>query len=336
MLAAGISQAAVDPIQAAYVVLGDGARPVARVITADANCPSLDVDGKPQTMTARAAAQTLPLRPTQSKPEFSKPSAFPVLVCEAALPAGAKVASAGGHHLPVPLAEPKRIVVIGDTGCRLKASDNAYQACNDPGEYPFARVAAAAAAWKPDLVVHVGDYLYRENPCQAGNAGCAGSVWGYGWDAWNADFFTPGAALLAAAPWAADRGNHESCSRAGQGWWRFMDPRPLLPGRDCNDPSTDFIGDYTDPYAIPIGRGAQLIMLDSSNAPGGAIAPEDHRALEFRDMYAKLDGLARMAPYNITVSHHPVLGVGAHIDKATGKPKIDGGNGGRYSPAKIP
>ena len=48
-------------------------------------------------------------------------------------------------------------------------------------------------------------------------------------------------------------------------------------------------------------------------------------------MYAKMDGLARMAPYNIMVDHHPLLGVAAHIDKQTGRPKIDGGNLGLQS-----
>ncbi|MGZ3275143.1 MAG: metallophosphoesterase [Caulobacteraceae bacterium] len=327
----GAAQAAVDPIQSAFVVLGDGGRAEARVVTAEMTCPMIDIDGESRPMAVRAAAGTVPLRPTRSKPSESKPAEFPVMVCEASLPPGAKAAMVGGRRLPVPAAEPRRIVVIGDTGCRIKTADNAAQACNDPGEYPFARVAASAAAFRPDLVIHVGDYLYRENPCPVGNTGCFGSPWGSGWDAWNADFFAPGAALLAAAPWAADRGNHENCNRAGQGWWRFLDPRPLVPGRDCNDPANDKVGDYTDPYAIPLGGGAQIIMLDSSNTPGDAIPPDDYRAAQYRDMYAKMDGLARMAPYNIVVDHHPVLSATAHLDKDTGKPKIEGGNGGLQS-----
>jgi hypothetical protein len=328
---AGAAQAADDPIQSAYVLMGDGGRAEARVITSDAACPTVDADGALLPMAVRADPATVPLRPTKSASSESKPSAYPVLVCEATLPQGAKSATVGGHRLPAPVAEPKRIVVIGDTGCRIKSADKAAQACNDPGEYPFARVAASAAAFKPDLVIHVGDYLYRENPCPAGNSGCAGSVWGYGWDAWNADFFSPGAALLAAAPWAASRGNHESCNRAGQGWWRFLDPRPLLPGRDCNEEANDKIGDYTDPYAVPIGGGAQLIMVDSSNTPGDAIPPDDYRAAQYRDLYAKMDGLARLAPYNIMVDHHPVLGVAAHMDKKTGERRVDPGNGGLQS-----
>jgi hypothetical protein len=331
LLGGAAGQAAADPIQAAFVVLGDGGRAQARVVTSDTVCPSISVDGEMRAMAVRAPPGVQLLRPTRSKPEESKPSAFPVLVCEAGLPQAARVASVGGRRLPVPVAEPRRIVVIGDTGCRIKSADNAFQACNDPAEYPFAKVAASAAAWKPDLVVHVGDYLYRENPCPAGNTGCSASPWGYGWDSWDADFFAPGAALLAAAPWAAARGNHESCSRGGQAWWRILDSRPLVPGRDCNDAANDRIGDYTDPYAIPLGGGAQLILLDSSNAPGTAIPPGDDVAARYRDMYAKFDGLARMAPYSIMVDHHPLLALAAHIDKATGKPRLDPGNGGLQS-----
>ena len=68
-----------------------------------------------------------------------------------------------------------RIVVIGDTGCRLKTGEE-YQSCNDAEKYQFGRIAATAAQWKPDLVVHVGDYLYRENACPQADSGCAGQA----------------------------------------------------------------------------------------------------------------------------------------------------------------
>jgi hypothetical protein len=136
---------------AAYVVVGDGGA-IARVVTAAAICPVLRVDRHDVPMTVRFAAGTVPLRPTASLPENSKPSAFPVTVCEAMLPTGAKRAVVDSVRLPVPKREVRRIVVIGDTGCRLKAADQAYQPCNDPAQFPFARIAASAARWKPDLV----------------------------------------------------------------------------------------------------------------------------------------------------------------------------------------
>jgi hypothetical protein len=311
LMAAALPAQAQDPGSSAFVVLGEKGEGVARVITPASACPAIMIDGRAHAMKLRAGASVEPQRPTRSTPALSKPSAFPVAVCETVLPTGARRVSVEGRRLPVATPSYNRIVVIGDTGCRLKASDKAYQACNDPAQYPFARVAAAAAAWKPDLVIHVGDFLYRENPCVADKPGCSGSPWGYGWDAWQADFFDPGAALLAAAPWAIARGNHENCARAGQGWWRFLEPRPLVTGRDCNDAANDARGDADDPYAVPLGRGTQLAILDLAITPSKPIAPTDPLAAQFSDVYAKLDRLTHGARDTIVVLHHPVLGLRA-------------------------
>jgi hypothetical protein len=297
-----------DPVRAAYVVFGEGGSSIARVITTDPACPSVDVDGAGLVMAIRAVPETLPLRSTTSPPTQSKPSAFPVLVCERVLPAGAMRASVGGHPLPLPRREARRIVVIGDTGCRVQSGGEAVQACNDAAAWPFARVAAAASAMKPDLVIHVGDYHYRDNPCPDQNPYCRGSPWGYGWDAWNADFFVPARDLLAASPWVFVRGNHETCARAGQGWWRFLDPRPLVGGRDCNDASNDLRGDYSDPYAVPLSADTQLIVFDSSRAGVAPLRPDDPvYAIYSRQMLRALD-FARGSAHNFFVDHHPILG----------------------------
>lgn len=325
----------------AYVVLGENGMAIARAVTTDAQCPMISIDGSKVRMDLRAAPATEPLRPTRSAPADSKPSDFPVRTCELAIPPGTSHAKIGEFSLPLPKHEIDRIVVIGDTGCRLKKSDNAYQACNDPDGYPFAKVAAAAASWKPDLVVHVGDYEYRENKCPDNNPGCAGSPWGYGWDTWQADFFKPGAALLQAAPWALVRGNHESCSRAGQGWWRMLDSRPLQAGRDCNDPANDKVGDYSEPYAVPLGGGAQLIVFDSSNTKNSVFAPDDIREKIYSDAYRKIAQLSQRADFNIMANHHPILGVFADYD-ANGKVLLEPGNQGiqsvfgRINPLIIP
>jgi len=314
----------------AFVVLGEEGVPVARVLTSDSKCPVVRIDERDVQMEVRAVPESFSLRPTISAPADSKSSVFPLLTCEKIIPRSVKTAMIGNHLLPLPPKEIKRIVVIGDTGCRLKKSDNAFQACNDSKLYPFAQVATAAANWKPDLVVHVGDILYRENACPADNPGCSGSPWGYGWDAWQADFFGPGEVLLKAAPWVMVRGNHESCVRAGQGWWRMVDPRPLLHGRDCIDAVNDVNGDYSDPYAVPLGDQAQLIILDTSNTINGVIQPGDIRRAKFLDMYNKLDKLSRQADYNVVANHHPILGFAAGRDKE-GKIKLLQGNQGIQS-----
>ncbi|HEV7814029.1 MAG TPA: metallophosphoesterase [Janthinobacterium sp.] len=313
-----------------FVVLGEQGVPVLRVLTPASACPAVRIDGRDVAMHPRAAPQTLPLRATRSAPADSKPSDFPLLACEQTIPAHAASVTVDGRALPLPAAEVNRIVVIGDTGCRIKKSDNAAQACNDARLYPFADIAAAAAKWKPDLVVHVGDYLYRENACPEGNAGCAGSPWGYGWDAWNADFFKPARPLLLAAPWVMVRGNHESCNRAGQGWWRLLDPRPLSAGRDCIAAADDSNGDYSDPYAVPIGKHGQIIVLDTSNTPNGVIPQGNVAAAKYADLYRKLDALSQQADYNIGVNHHPILGFAAREDKQ-GKISIMPGNAGLQS-----
>ena len=211
----------------------------ARVITSDDACPALKSDKGDFAMTVRAPAN----------------GAFP-LACEAPIPADASTASIGEQTLPLPVASPNRILVLGDTGCRIKGS--ALQVCNDPVAWPFPSVAAAAAQLKPDLVLHVGDYLYREEPCPPGNAGCAGSPSGDNWPSWQADFFTPAAPLLAAAPWVILRGNHEDCARAGLGFLRLLGPDAFDPAAPCNP--------HLAPFMVSLG-GPTLAAVDDANAP---------------------------------------------------------------------
>ncbi|MEA2968860.1 MAG: hypothetical protein QOE78_2121, partial [Alphaproteobacteria bacterium] len=186
-------------LEAAYVVLGpQGA--VARAVLAQASsCPDITIDGAQQPMSVRALPD----------------ATFPVLICERTIPAGATSASLENLPLPVPRPALKSIAAFGDTGCRLKSAKTAakegdingadargkFQDCNDPTLWPFAQVAQSVADAKPDLVIHVGDYLYRESACPTGDAGCARSPYGDDWPTWKADFFAPAAPALRAAPW---------------------------------------------------------------------------------------------------------------------------------------
>ena len=168
------------------------------------------------------------------------------------MPPGAVAATLDGRVLPLVRPNPQRILVFGDTGCRLDR--NTQQDCNDPAAWPFAKIAAAAAKARPDLVVHVGDYHYRELPCPAERSGCAHSPWGYGFDAWYADFFDPAAPLFAAAPWIMVRGNHEDCARAGEGWIRFLDWLPA--STICRDLTGIFVARLGD-FGIVVVDGAR-------------------------------------------------------------------------------
>jgi hypothetical protein len=318
-------------VLSSMVLMGADGVAQARVITDLAACPAIKINGRMRVMRRRAGPERLALRPTLSDPALSKASDFPVAVCEAVLPPGARDVRVVGRRLPTPRPLVRRIVVIGDTGCRLKAADAAYQACNDPAAYPFAGVAAKAAAWRPDLVIHVGDYEYRENPCATDKADCAGSPWGYGWDAWKADFFQPAAPLLAAAPWIAVRGNHEDCARAGQGWMRFLDTRPLDAQTDCNDPAHDDAADDAPPYAVPLGEGAQVVVLDMTRAGAKPTPAADGRHAQFAADYAALDRLSRQAAYTILALHKPILGFASERGAEGDAPKLQPATAGIQS-----
>jgi hypothetical protein len=250
---------------------------IARAITTDTTCPDVRLDGGVQPMHARA---------TPAPPEF------PVLVCEVGIPASARTASIDGRALPL-LGSVRRIVVIGDTGCRIIGS--LVQACNDPTQWPFAQIASSAAAWRPELIIHVGDYIYREDPCPAGDAGCAGSPHGDNWETLRTDFFTPAAPLLRAAPWVFMRGNHEICARGGTAWFRVLSPLPL-PG-ECVD--------YTEPYQIRLDR-FDLLVLDSAIANDFQIPPDQVAAYQ-----QQFDAVRRMATRESwLLTHKPIYAFG--------------------------
>jgi hypothetical protein len=343
--------------ESAWVEIGANNQAIARVLTPYAACPSITVDGTTSPMTVRATPGTMPLRTTSTDTTLSsamtsgnsKPSVFTTTTCELNIPAGAAKAQVAGIWLPLPKATVNRVVIIGDTGCRVSIG-NVYQDCT-PGTantiWPFAAISAAAAAMQPDLVLHVGDYQYRDNPCPAGNTACAGTPWGYGSDTWQADLFTPAAPLLAAAPWVMVRGNHETCNRAGQGWYRYLDPNPYdtTGVRTCNDPANDTTptgGNYNDPWAVSFGD-TSFIVFDSANVQKAAYSPAN-----FEPYTTELGKAATLAStnanlFNIWAVHHPVLGYSAP-SSAGGNPQLgaaglqsvmNNANPNNYYPANI-
>jgi len=314
--------------ETAWVEIGANNQAIARLITPYAVCPSITVDGATSPMTVRAPAVALPLRTTSTDTTLSgamtsgnsKPSIFTSTTCEFNLPAGATMASVAGTNLPLPKPVVNRVVIIGDTGCRISIG-NVYQACSDPTQWPFSVIAAATAAMKPDLVLHVGDYEYRDNPCPPGNTACAGQPWGYGSDAWAADFFTPAAPLLAAAPWVMVRGNHEVCNRAGQGWYRYLDTNPFDSSdvKTCDNPANDNTGNFNDPWAVSFGD-TQFIAFDSSNVQKTAYNPPNFQP--FTTELAEAANLSSGNLLNIFAVHHPVLGYTAANPPTIGSPGL--------------
>jgi hypothetical protein len=268
-------------------------------------------------MRQRAAPATVPVRAAGAQAD-NKPSVFVLRSCEAPLPAGADNVQVGALTRLSPHQNPQRIVLLADTGCRMKQSEAAFQDCNDAAHWPLAALARSAAAQRPDLVIHMGDLHYRESPCPDGRSGCAGSPWGYGDDAWQADFFKPAAPLLAAAPWLFVRGNHESCTRAGVGWFRYLDARDSRPTMSCEDPANDASAEFTEPFAVPLGDDTQLIVFDSAFSSGRAYMPTDPAFVRYTAQMQQVARLATGRPHNLFLNHHPVLAFGG---SANGAPK---------------
>ncbi len=285
----------------AWVELGPEGRVSARAITEAPSCPSITVGKTTVLMTPRAA---------------SAPASFEVTSCEHPVAAGARSASIDGRELRLPEKAPNRIVVVGDTGCRIKKTD--VQNCNGKGSGPpwqFAEIAAAAAAAEPDLILHVGDYLYRESPCPAGNAGCAGTPYGDTWATWKTDFFEPAGELLDAAPWVFVRGNHEECKRSWRGWFYFLDPRPLGadPWQQANCQA------YTPPYAVPVG-GLELLVMDTSTIVNDyGETPDPQMVSQYTQEFSIVDQQAAGAGRAWFTTHRPIWALSAWLDDGTPK-----------------
>jgi hypothetical protein len=254
----------------------DGTLSVRVVVAPGAACPAVTADDVAIAAVKRGAPD----------------NNFPVEICEARAPVTTARLTVSGGAAPILPAQVKRIVVFGDTGCRLEG--RAIQDCSNPTAWPFGAIAASAAAKRPDLVIHLGDYYYRVSSCPAGRAGCAGSPHGDKWPSWKADFFDPAAPLLAAAPWVMVRGNHELCRRGGRGWFRLLDPYPAR--SECLD--------RTDPYWLSLG-GLALLIFDSADADDFLVPPD--KVAAYAAQLAPL--LATAPPHAWLLTHRPVWGL---------------------------
>lgn len=229
-----------------------------------------------------------------------------ITVCRAPLPTGIAGASVDGLRLPLlPEGTPRRIAVLGDSGCRIKeyapvppATEPTYQIqdCNDPDAFPLRKISREIAAARPDLVVDTGDFFYRESNCPEGppySWMCGGSppVNPPGspnedtWAGWEADWFAPAHALFQAAPLVLARGNHETCARGGTGFFHLLEPG-VSPPRACQLDTTagGDAASQTAALAQPtwVARLGEidLVMLDSSG--------ENDSAVQNADLFASL------------------------------------------------
>lgn len=284
-------------VQYAWVEMGPNGA-IARAISNGNKCVSIEVDGKSYPMSQRNPYAL---------------EGFPVMTCTFDIPATATSVRVGDWALPLPVKNPQKILIFGDTGCRIKGST--VQNCNGKGEgqaWSFAKVAATAAKMNPDLILHVGDYIYRESPCPEGNVGCEGSPYGDNWPTWQADFFHPVGPLLDTAPWVFTRGNHEDCKRAWLGYFLFLDPMPATADTFTNCPQ------HPDPYLVDAGS-ANVAVFDTANIPHAYTYPPDEKMV---DIYAgQLDQINAMAAKGETwtITHRPFWAASTYMDGNTEK-----------------
>jgi predicted phosphodiesterase len=287
VIGSGITQQT-EPVEKVWVQYTASGGAV-RAIADDGICPELKLNRVVSPMQIRAEPN----------------GDFNTYVCEAEISENTLAIEVNDQTFDILPTNPQRIAVVGDTGCRLKggsAPDDGFQACNNSDEWPFAVIAQQVADWKPDLIIHVGDYVYRERACPDNNAGCAGSPYnspGLRLDTWMADFFEPAQPLFAAAPIIFVRGNHEKCERAGSGYFRFLDPFPMRP---CED--------FSDPYALDFDE-LQLIIMDASESEDTDPSP-DIVIEHFRNNFEQVNQLATGNTW--LLSHQPIWAVQPNSD----------------------
>lgn len=214
--------------------------------------------------------------------------------------------------LPLAKSSPKHIQVFGDTGCKgIKPGKPGGCAVGSPAQ-PFKALADKGAEQSPDVIFHMGDYNYRgtsgdvyftqkdakgqlaqvkqwpydagDGVSQAAHCGQAPGTPFYSqsalnasrpdiWENWRDDLFLPAQKLMQAAPWIVARGNHELCSRAGQGFFYFLDSHSNLIDGDqqlsCPTPNINKSALHNS-LQIPTYQVSfthlNVVVLDSANA----------------------------------------------------------------------
>lgn len=177
---------------------------------------------------------------------------------------------------------------------------------------PFKALATLGAARSPDVILHMGDVNYRgtsgdvyfsqkdangnlqqvkqwpydagDGISQAAHCGQDPGMAFYSqsainasrpdiWENWRDDLFIPAQDLLLAAPWIVARGNHELCSRAGPGFFYFLDSHSNLIAGDkqlsCPAPQVNKSA-LANTQQIPTYQvnfsNINMVVIDSANA----------------------------------------------------------------------
>jgi hypothetical protein len=303
---------------------------LARSIVSDGMCPKVTLDGAVALATklrfSAAALGALPasadepgyfVDPGQTEPAHFPDGTAKATVhwgeCEAVVPAGHATATIGSVTLKLPVSTPKTFLVVGDTGCR-----NLRQSCHDPMAFPSAYLSTYEAGFAPDVIVHVGDWLYRQKPGHV-----SAEPWGDDFDGWTADVFTPMKPFLQSAPIIMTRGNHESCGRGARGWYALLDPHPFdakkvacVPvGAPAIGDTPNYTADFEPSYVVKTGS-INFIVHDSSYPKDSKVDADIAQNYD-RDLTHLLNTLGPHS-MNIFVTHRPSFDMAAGGEKAPG------------------
>jgi len=309
--------ALVQPVAAYTLVAPIGASPsglVARaVVPAGSECPRLRLthdDGR---------HSSLPMIERKA-PEETGAAFAALMACTVDIPVGVGEAKIGTTVIPSAMpASIDNMVILGDTGCRMKGSN--FQDCADIDEWPLAKIATSIARDEPDVVVFTGDFFYREAACPTGKEElCGGSpapIPGMPFKdtaySWAADVFIPMAPMLASAPIVVTRGNHEECSRGGNGYFIYMDPRKGTEGECAPTMGLDGklsvpVDNLTPTFAadlqVDADRRLRLVVVDSAgdeDCEPTSIVPVQ------RTRFERAQALARGSESWLLV-HRPIVG----------------------------
>ena len=283
------------------------------------------------------------------------PNHFAVVVCEAVIGFDSQYQlnfADKSVKLPVAKSDIKHIAVYGDTGCKSSDCPSGQVA------QPFKGLADSGAKTQPDVVLHMGDYNYRGTGGQIGFATKTGQQgqWPYDagddltqadhcgqavgmpfysqsdinanhpdlWQYWRDDLFLAAKKLMSAAPWVVSRGNHELCSRAGPGYFYFLDPHSnLVPGQaqlSCPVPdiNKDAMANTVQvPNYVVQFKHLDIAVLDSANACDGF--DNSPFTTLYTQVFSYLATQVKGDKPTWLISHRPIWAVQAFDgDKSTG------------------
>ena len=254
----------------------------ARFITTDAQCPNISIDNKSHKMFLRAE-------------QYDQELKEKIKVCEYDFIKANEV-SINNIQLKLPPKKINRFIVMGDTGCENSIFEHEHQNqnCSDKNSWPFEIIANKIVELKPDFVIHMGDYAYKNHHDKKDQTAIEKNK-KIQWFLFKTEFFQPAKNLLTNIPMVFVRGNHEKCSSAGLGWYAFLDPFPY--NHKCLN--------HSPSYRLYIDD-LNLVVVDSAHAKSGKdYSPEDLK--HYQERFT--DATKHLSHAHWLLIHHPVLGI---------------------------